>query len=73
MSVKDKPTYLLAPKREDQQLSEKSATLVPAAENEVLEEENGMAGKLNNSVFSDDFMFFPPSDIMIYRHKHVHS
>ncbi|GMY05025.1 regulator of nonsense transcripts UPF3-like isoform X2 [Fagus crenata] len=44
MSVKDKPTYLLAPKREDQQLSEKSATLVPAAENEVLEEENGVSG-----------------------------
>lgn len=44
MSVKDKSTYILVPKRDDQQLSDKSVTLVPAAGNELLEEENGASG-----------------------------
>lgn len=64
MSVKDKSTYILVPKRDDQQLSDKSVTLVPAAGNELLEEENGMAGKLDNSVFSDDLTFALLFDIM---------
>jgi regulator of nonsense transcripts 3 len=57
VSVKDKSTYILVPKRDDEQLSEKSVTLAPAAGTEVLEEENGMAEKLNNQVFINHLTF----------------
>lgn len=60
MSVKDKSTYILVPKRDDEQLSDKAVTLVPAAGTEVLAEESGMAGKWNSQVFNDDLTFFLP-------------
>ncbi|XP_041010281.1 regulator of nonsense transcripts UPF3-like isoform X1 [Juglans microcarpa x Juglans regia] len=44
MSVKDKSTYILVPKRDDEQLSDKAVTLVPAAGTELLAEESGISG-----------------------------
>ncbi|XP_062176559.1 regulator of nonsense transcripts UPF3-like [Alnus glutinosa] len=44
MSAKDKSTYILVPKRDDEQLSDKSVTLAPATGTEVLEEESGVSG-----------------------------
>ncbi|XP_008218705.1 PREDICTED: regulator of nonsense transcripts UPF3-like [Prunus mume] len=43
-SAKDKSTYILVPKRDDQQPSEKSVTLASAAGTHVLEEESGVSG-----------------------------
>ncbi|XP_041014605.1 regulator of nonsense transcripts UPF3-like isoform X2 [Juglans microcarpa x Juglans regia] len=44
MSGKDKSMHLLVPKRDDELLSHKSATVVPAARTEVLAEESGISG-----------------------------
>uniref|UniRef100_A0A5B7ATQ2 Putative regulator of nonsense transcripts UPF3 isoform X1 n=1 Tax=Davidia involucrata TaxID=16924 RepID=A0A5B7ATQ2_DAVIN len=43
-SGKDKSTYILVPKRDDQQLSDKSVTLAAASGTEALEEERGVSG-----------------------------
>lgn len=59
-SVKDKSTYILVPKRDDEQLPDKAVTLVPAAGTEELVEESGMAGKWNSQVFSDLTFFLHP-------------
>lgn len=56
-SVKDKSTYILVPKRDDEQLSDKSVTLAPATGTEVLEEESGMAEKLNNQAHINHLTF----------------
>lgn len=57
MSAKDKSTYILVPKRDDEQLSDKSVTLAPAAGTEVLEEESGMAEKLNTQAIINHLTF----------------
>jgi regulator of nonsense transcripts 3 len=57
MSAKDKSTYILVPKRDDEQLSDKSVTLAPATGTEVLEEESGMAEKLNNRAHINHLTF----------------
>ncbi|KDP42459.1 hypothetical protein JCGZ_00256 [Jatropha curcas] len=43
-SGKDKSTYILVPKRDDQQLSDKAVTLGTASGAEVLEDESGASG-----------------------------
>ncbi|XP_065872693.1 regulator of nonsense transcripts UPF3-like isoform X4 [Euphorbia lathyris] len=43
-SGKDKSTYLLVPKRDDQQLSDKAVTFASASGAEVLEDESGVPG-----------------------------
>ncbi|BBG96217.1 Smg-4/UPF3 family protein [Prunus dulcis] len=43
-SAKDKSTYILVPKRDDQQPSEKCVTFASAAGTRVLEEESGVSG-----------------------------
>ncbi|KAA8536595.1 hypothetical protein F0562_029073 [Nyssa sinensis] len=43
-SGKDKSTYILVPKRDDQQLSDKSVTLAATSGTEVLEGESGLSG-----------------------------
>ena len=44
-SAKDKSTFILVPKRDDQLLSDKSVNLAAGGGAEALEEESGMAGK----------------------------
>ena len=44
-SAKDKSTFSLVPKRDDQLLSDKSVNLAAGGGAEALEEESGMAGK----------------------------
>lgn len=43
-SGKDKSNFILVPKRDEQQLSDKSATLVSSTGNEILGEESGVSG-----------------------------
>ncbi|GMP63139.1 hypothetical protein CsSME_00024949 [Camellia sinensis var. sinensis] len=45
-SGKDKSTYILVPKRDDQQLSDKSAALAGASGTEVSEDESGISGSM---------------------------
>ncbi|KAF8404309.1 hypothetical protein HHK36_009192 [Tetracentron sinense] len=52
-SGKDRSTYILVPRREDQQLSDKSVSVASATGTEVLEDESGMDGKLNSDLYSD--------------------
>ena len=43
-SGKDKSTYILVSKRDDQQLSDKAVTLASSVGTEISEEESGMGG-----------------------------